>query len=306
MNGATLGIKINQIKSFCVVFPDSCTILNYIFNEEEFKPKVEYFRKMVAKGIPCEVLPKVNGEILRKLINATTEFSDTLRKCKFHSQNIAKQTLNNISITTETAEILEQAFGKIFFESSRKTFSSPEKKSATIRRIRVVETSVMNFFGDIIEKSEVLTLKEFFDKMENDFKNKYTEFCDKQSLFMNELNAVTLKKEDLPETADDLEKILLQSCNVHNKDDRELLCQAIGRMYKVNKWSAVVTTDYSDIVRNRMAIDFKTQLVVSDPLYFIYRLEKKIKCTLHPQDGAVKMKLVWKRLLKSPPNIGVV
>jgi hypothetical protein len=289
-----------------VVFPDSCTVLNYIFSEEEFKLKVEYFRKMVAKGIPCEVLPKVNDEILQKLINATTEFSDTLRKCKFHSQNVAKQPLDKISISKDVAEILEQAFGKIFFELARKTFSSLEKKSAAIRRIRVVETSVMNSFGDTIEKSEVLTLKDFFDRMENDFKDKYTEFCDKQSLFMKELSAAALKKEDLLETADDLEKTLLHLCNIHNKDDRELLCQAIGRMYKINKWSAVVTTDYTDIVRNRMAIDFKTQLVVSDPLYFPYRLEKKIKCALHPQEGAVKIKLVWRKLIKSPPNIGVV
>ena len=306
MNAATQGVNITQIRSFCVLFPDSCTILSYIFGEEEFKPKVEYFRKMVGKGIPCEVLPKVEEEILKKLIIATTEFSDTLRKCKFHSQSIAKQPLDKVTISTGFAEILEQAFGRVFFELSRKTFKTIEKKSATIRRIRIVETSVMNSFGDIIEEAEVLTVKDFFDRMENNFKNKYVEFCDKQSLFMKELLAETLEKKDLLETADDLEKILLQSCNVHNEDDRELLCQAIGRMYKINKWSAVVTTDYSDIVRNRMAIDFKTQLVVTDPLYFPYRLEKKIKCALHPQEGAAKIRLVWRKLIRSPPDIGVV
>ena len=111
---------------------------------------------------------------------------------------------------------------------------------------------------------------------------------------------------DILETDEKVEKTLIQFCNVHNEDDRELLRQAIGRMYKLNKWGAVVTTDYSDIIKNRAAIDVKTQLIVSDPLYFAYKLEKKISFALHPKDTGPHTKVIWTNLIKKPPDIGVV
>ncbi len=123
---------------------------------------------------------------------------------------------------------------------------------------------------------------------------------------MNELKTKTLKAVDILETDEKVEKTLIQFCNVHNEDDRELLRQAIGRMYKLNKWGAVVSTDYSDIIKNRAAIDVKTQLIVSDPLYFTYKLEKKITFALHPKDPGPHTKVIWTNLIKKPPNIGVV
>ena len=299
------GIRLHQIKSYSAVFPDSCIMLNYIFNEEEFRPKIEYFSNMVAKGIPCEILPKVNVEIVERLFNATEEFAKTLRRCKGISQFITKQSLDKIFIVKETAEILEQAFSRVFVEISKKYFRTFAEKTTAIRRARVVETSVMLEFWNAIGCSENITLSAFLDKLENNFKEKYIEFCDKQSLFMERLNANSLKQEDLPQTANSLQEILCK-CGVRNESDVEVLCQAIGRMYGTNKWCALVTIDYGDLIRNKVIIEKLTQLIVSDPLYFVYHLDKKIDFALHPKDGASRMNIDYVSFIKSPPDIGIV
>jgi hypothetical protein len=306
MSESVEDVNIKQIISFCTVFPDSCTILNFVFDEEEFKPKIDYFRRVVSSGVSCELLPKVSAEILNKLTITVREFVGILRKCLAYCQQLSKKNLEKIAVTKTKAELLEQAFSKVFVDLRQKGYPSPEIRALTIRRARIVETSVMEEFAQILEKKESLSLKMIFDRIEMALGARYGEFCKKQSQFMAELKVNSLEENDLFEVENDLNKLFLQSCNVHNPHDRELLCQAFSRMYKTDTWSAVVTTDYSDIVRNRMAIDFKTQLIVSDPLYFAYRLEKKIDFSLHPQNGALKAGVNWRRFIKNPPNIGVV
>jgi len=86
-----------------------------------------------------------------------------------------------------------------------------------------------------------------------------------------------------------------------------MLREAIGRMYKMNTWCTVVSTDYSDIVKNRFVIEKLTQLVVSDPLYFLYHLDTKIDCALNPKDGATKVKVLFNSFIESTkPPVGVV
>lgn len=306
MIGPNKAININQLKSFCVIFPDSCTFLNYILSEEEFKLKIDYFHKLVSQGIPSELLPKVNEEILKKLTDSVSDFMYTLKRCKFYCENIKHRPLGKTNVDKSLAEVLEQSFSKVFVELSTKRYPTPEKKNLSIRRARVVETSVIEEFDTVLEKNQTMTLKTFFDKIENRLRDKYMEFCDKQSLFMNELKTTSLTIPDILETEKSLDKTLIQFCNIHNKDDREVICQAIGRMYKLDKWCAVVTTDYSDIIRNRAAIDLKTQLIVSDPLYFAYKLEKKISKALHPKKNGPRTTVIWTKLIKQPPDIGVV
>lgn len=305
MNPKTTGIRLHQVKSFCNVFPDSCIVLSHIFNEEEFKPKIEYFSNKVARGIPCELLPEVNVEIAKKLFRAANEYVRTLRKCKAFSQSIANQSLDKVFVTKETAEILEQAFIRVFSQISRKHFPTFAQKNSTIRRARIVETAVLLEFGDVIDRSENITLGAFLSTIEENLKNKYIEFCDKQSLFMQKLNVNSLKAKDLLQTAKGLED-MLRKCGVRNRNDVRVLCQAIGRMYKMNKWCSIVTTDYGDLIKNRTLIDKLSQMIVSDPLYFVYHLDKKIDCALHPKDGAKRMKIRYDLLIKPPPDIGIV
>jgi len=293
------------VKSYCTVFPDSCVILNYIFNEEEFRPKTEFFSNVIVKGVKCEILPKVNDEILKKLTKATEDYTRIVRQCRAISQTATKKSLEKIPLVKETAELLEETFSEIFIRISRKHFPTFKQKSVVIRKARIVEVSVMLEFWESVERSEDLSLGAFLRNLEEKIKEKYIEFCDTQSLFMERLKAILLKKEDLLETSKGLEEMLLKS-GVHNYSDIEVLCQAIGRMYKTKRWCAVVTTDYSDIIKRRMIIDRLTQLIVSDPLYFLYHLDRKIDCALNPEVGAERLKVSYRSFLKSPPDIGIV
>lgn len=305
MNPKTTGIRLPQVKSFCNVFPDSCIILNHVFSEEEFRPKIEYFSKKVTEGISCEMLPQVNVEIAKKLFSAANEYVLTLRRCKEFSRSVANQSLDEVFVVKETAEILEQAFIRVFSEISRKHFPTFAQKDSAIRRARIVETAVMLEFGDAIDRSEKTTLSAFLFAIENNLKNKYIEFCDKQSLYMQKLNIKLLRTIDILQTAKGLEETL-RKCGVRNRNDVRVLCQAIGRMYKINKWCLVTTTDYGDLIRNKALIEKLSQLVVSDPLYFLYHLDKKIDCALHPKDGVKRMKIRYDLLIEPPPDIGIV
>ena len=185
--------NVNQLKSFCVVFPDSCTLLNYIFSEEEFKLKIGYYAELVQKGISNELLPKVTDEIFKKLTSAVSDFVYTLRRCKFYCQSFTKESPEKTKVNKDLVEILELSFSKVLCEMSDKGFSSVEMKNLAIRRARVVETSVVEEFEAVLENNQELSLRDFFGRWENRLKDKYSEFCNKQSLFMNELRQSHLK-----------------------------------------------------------------------------------------------------------------
>jgi hypothetical protein len=299
-------ININQLKSFSLVFPDSCTLLSFILNEEEFKLKIDYLRKVLSNGIPCELLPKVNSEILDKLKNTVTDFISLLKKCKANFQKIESVSLEKTLVDKKRAEQFELAFARVYFDLHSTHFPKIEQKTHAFRRARVVESVVMEEFAQVLEKGESISIKGFFDRIEKNLSEKYSEFCQRQAEFTSELKMVRINPQDFFEVNQELDKDLVHYCRLDNSDDRELIAQAYGRMYKANKWGAVVSTDYCDIIRSRAAIDLKTQLIVSDPLYFTYRLEKKINLDLHPRNAAIKSKITWRKYLKQPTNIGVV
>lgn len=304
-SGSENRLRLHQIKSFCAVYPDANIFLHYIFNEEEFKPKITYFTKMVKKGIVCEILPQVNREIYKKLLIATEEYSKTMRRCRSLLQKIVGASLAKVLVRKEIAETIEKVFAIIFNEISKKHFPRVKMKTDAIRRARVVETSVMLALWNVVNESQEIPMNSFFDMLENEFKEKYIEFCDKQSLFMKELNSNQINIEDLQETTYDLRDMII-NCGVRNPKDVVVLCQAISRMYSTNKWSAVVTIDYGDMVRNQSLVEQCTQLIISDPLYFMYHFDKKINIALNPKEGAVRMKIPFSSFIKSFRPVGVV
>jgi len=297
-------IRIHQIRSFCAIFPDSCVILHYIFHEEEFLPKIEFLLDTVA-DVPCEILPQVNTEIAKKLFEATNEFGKTIDEFRKISQSILNLPLDKVIINKKTSELIEEVFKRLFSQISRFHFPTLADKDAALRRTRVIEASLMLSVWNILNKSETISLDSFLKRLEDGYKNKYIEFCDKQSVFMDRMNAKLLKEADLFETTSSFYNIILK-CGVKNKSDVKVLCQAIGRMYKINKWCAVVTTDYTDIVKNSYLIEKFTLLRISDPLYCIYHLDRRIDLSLKPTDEAAKNGINYKDFFIKPKNIGVV
>lgn len=317
MSRSINAVRLPLISSYCAVFPDTCIIVNYVFKEELFNQKVQFIVEMAKKGIPCEVLPHVRAEITKKLMETTSNYINNLKACTRQCESLCSLSSDKIMVTRNLAYLLEKAFSLLFKDASWKACTQNMghyigKAAQNIKiiekertRIRVVENAVMLAFWTEVNHGVSTNLREFMDKLEKSLEETYIAFCDLQSSFMQVTNAVLLTEGDLEETAKGLEQIL-QGCNVHNKQDVEMLRQAIGRMYRLNKWCSIVTTDYSDMVNNRELIDKTTMLRVSDPLYFVYHLDRKLDFSLNPKTGAPKLGVKVDTLVKCPPNIGVV
>jgi hypothetical protein len=291
--------------------------VNYVFREELFSQKVQFVVEMAKKGIPCEILPHVSTEITKKLMETTSNYINILKACERQCESLCSLSSDKIMVTRNIAYIMEKAFSTLFKDASWKSYAHSMGgryigKAAYLKiiekertQIRVVENAVMLALWTEVNHGTSMNLRDFMNKLEKNLKETYIAFCDLQSSFMEVTNALVLVEGDLGETAKGLEE-LLKGCNVYNEQDVELLRQAIGRMYKLNKWCSVVTTDYSDMVNNRELIDQITMLRVSDPLYFVYHLDRKLDFSLNPRMGALKFGVKVDTLVKCPPDIGVV
>lgn len=299
-------LRLPQIKSFSIVIPDSSVILQYIFKEPDFATKIDYFMSTLKKTkIPCEIMPKVNKEIVKKIFFAAEEYIKLLRRVRIWITKISGRSLQDVKVEKGVADIIEQAFVGVFEEIGRQ-LSSRRSRDQAIRIARVVETSVMLELDSVLKESKQADMLSFLNNLKESFSDNFRKFCDKQSEFMGLLNAQILHENDLLPTTPKLQDVLSRTCGVRNEDDVVLLCQSVGRMYQKNKWCAVVTVDYIDMVKNRLAIDKHTLLITSDPLYFLYHLDKKIAFNLYPKDAAKKAQVPYASFITPPRPEGIV
>lgn len=299
-------LRLPQIKSFSVIIPDSSVILQYIFEEPEFTAKIDYFMSTLAKiKIPCEIMPKVNREIVKRLVLAAQKYTELLRRVKTWITKISHKSLKDVKVEKGIAQIIEQAFMGVFGEISAQ-FAIRYSRDQAMRIARVVETSVMLELDSVVKESKQVDMLSFLDNLEESFSDNFQKFCDKQSEFMTLLNAQVLRENDLLPTTKKLRAVLSRICGVLNKDDVVLLCQSVSRMYQKNRWCAVVTVDYTDILHNRLSIDKHTLLITSDPLYFLYHLDKKISSDLYPKDAAKKAQVPFASFINLGKPEGVV
>ena len=128
-------------------------------------------------------------------------------------------------------------------------------------------------------------------------------FWDEVLLFLKKINGVLLKPTDLLRT-----KPLLRSrlASVRNPHDVDILCQATSRMFLTNSWGALVTLDYSDIVRNSDLIQRETLLIVCDPLYAVSHIKDAIASNQHPKDEAKARGISIVDLVEFPRPAGVI
>lgn len=124
------GLRFNLIRAYCFVVLDASIILHYVFKEERFRPKIEYFTGISKKEkIPCEVLPKTIYEVNKRITEAANEFSKVLISCKRHAEKIARKPLSKLKLNRYSGNILERAFLETFKDISRKYFRRYKQKN---------------------------------------------------------------------------------------------------------------------------------------------------------------------------------
>jgi len=285
---------------------DASVLLHHIFNEEEFRPKIQYFVNVIRKEeIPCEVLPLTTYEVNKRITEAATEFSKVLSSCRTHTEKIASKSLSELKIDRKLAYVLERAFSETFEDISKKHCRRRRQKTAKIRNARIIEFAVMMEFWNALSGSR-LNMEQFFENLKDSLGERYREFCLKQSTLMEEIGASTIDQPHMLQTTKTLANKFSKRCKIRNSNDVNLLCQAVGRMYETDKWCVVVTTDYGDMVKNDSQIRHLTLLTVCDPLYVVYRLDSKLDLALKPKSAATKFKIRFAEFFKPTKPAGVV
>lgn len=307
MSNENSSIRQNLIKSFCVVSLDSSVILNYVFGES-FKIKIDSLIEDIKEtSISCEILPQAAHEITKKLFFAAQQYMEILRKCQFLIKKILDRPLDEVKMGKNIAVVIEKAFGGIIEEVERKHYPQVWQKIRELNSARIIETTTMLEFKRFlsVSKDKSLSLEEFFKKLEDEFQQKYSEFNDNLNLFYATVNAMKLKKDEIPKSTKKLREILSKKCNIHRPPDLDLISEAVCRMYSINKWYALVSTDYEDIVNNREFVDKFTLLTISDPLYVFFHLDEKIDIALNPRDGARRREVPYQAFIETyvPPGV---
>lgn len=299
--------RLPQIKSFSIITPDANIILHYVFDEEEFKPKIEYFLDVIKREkIACEILPAINVEITKRLFLASGEYVKTVRRCRLWVGRILQQSLKSIQIRKDFIGIIEEAFTNVMAEIGSWHRHRRKRRINALRRARIVETAIMLEVFSALGQSKQIDLATFFERLEDKFAESYNDFCKKQSLLFKDIDAQVLRQKDILASTQTLRDIISKKCGVRNLKDTDFLCQSVSRMYQTNKWCSVVTTDYGDIIKNRVAIDEHTLLTCCDPLYFLYNLDKKIDLALRPKDGGAIRKIPYSTFIIMPKPTGII
>jgi hypothetical protein len=161
-----------------------------------------------------------------------------------------------------------------------------------MRRARIVETTVMLKFWEKLGNS-VMNMDDFFKEIKNDFGEDIKAISSKQALLLKEIGATTVDEKKIPETTDYLHLIFSKKCRIKNSCDIELLSQAVSRMYSLDRWGVLLTTDYGDIVSKNDPIWKLTLLTICDPLYFLYKLDNKMDLKLTPKSFAAKYSVLF-------------
>jgi len=293
-------LNINLIKSFCTIVPDSNIALHFIFEEEHFKLKVDYFLKIISSHkISCEILPGINKEINKRLINAVEKYYTICKLIKeWIRDNVSD--ISKIVVTKEVFGLLERAFLSLAAEASS------GRVGIELAELRIVEDALIQLLHELNEKTVEISLKDFFKSAEDQLGRKYTEFSDRQSLLVQKLNAKIIRKDEILPVTNELNNVLKIKCKIRNPNDVEQISETISRMYALNRWYGFVSTDYQHIIRNKEAIEKYVGLIVSDPLYILYHLDRKVNESINPQEDALKKGIPFKEFVKFPSRPGVV
>ena len=274
-----------SVGSHCSCFPDSSVVLQLVFREPEFAEKVTVFETSVGKlKVQTEILPRVNFEVTRKLMFSSEQSVTVLNMISDAVKQGSGKKLNELPLNQYNLTLVEQAM-EVVCSSIQSKFSSNQKRSKSeIRTARTVETALVSKAQTAIESNSSMTLDDLISSTADEFADEYSKLCDRLSAFVSKVGAIFVGQHDIPKASSALKARL--SSIVNNSWDVEVLSQAACRMIHRNRWSALVSFDFKDMVQNQVMIEKTALLLVCDPLYLGAHLQKRMDMNITPKEEA--------------------
>jgi len=286
----------SALKSHSIVFPDANLILHHVLEEAEFLSKIEYFLKFMHKyEINCEVLPSVHSEVAKRMLKASQNFLTLIKQCETTIRSRGAPA----SIGVDMLECIREAFSTIVATLEDEVFKDSRQKQQAIRYARTVETAIVSSMVDRLEHGDTCSIQDFFREVEKETGNTYVTMSNRLALLTSGLKVGWPSAKDLLPVTSELHKVLA-SCHLPDPD-LKMVCQAVSRMAKENKWGALVSLDYVHMLRNAAKIEQETMLSVTEPLYVLLSLERKLSKERFPR------KLMdFSKFVQFPSPAGVV
>jgi hypothetical protein len=171
-------------------------------------------------------------------------------------------------------------------------------------KVRVVETTAVSRLYDEVDTAHPPTLAELFRNVEDELGEAYARYCDKLTALNQRLRPAYIPKGSLPAVNPQVRTNL--NLHLKNSDDIDLLCEATGRMFQLNRRCVLVSLDYTDLVRNKVQIEKETLLRVCDPLYYLSHLEDVMASAITPMDEIKRRGQVYSNIINSPTPAAIV
>jgi hypothetical protein len=293
-----------SLGTHCGCFLDSSVLLHAVFEEPEFSAKISLFEKSAIKhNLPIEVLPKVNHEVTRRMMIGSQEFVYILRDIVSEIESSAGK-IGTITADSKALTLIESAVDQLIV-SLRGKFSQDVRRYETAKeKVRVVETTAVSRLYDELDTANPPTLAELLRKVEDELGESYVKYCDKLTALNRRLRPAYIPKDSFPTVNPQVRANL--SLHLKNSDDIDLLCEATGRMFQLNRRCVLVSLDYTDLVRNKVQIEKETLLRVCDPLYYLAHLEDVMASAISPIAEIKRRGQAYSEIINSPTPAAIV
>ncbi len=293
-----------SLGAHCSCFLDSSVLLHSVFEEVEFSAKIALFEKSAAKyKLPLEVLPKVHREVTNKMMTGGDQFVYILRDIISEIESSGTKPAD-VKADASALTFIEKAVDRVIASLKVKFLQDNRRYEMAKEKVRVVETTTVSRLYEDVDSTSPPSLGQLFRKVEDELGESYARYCDKLTNLNRKLQPFYVPKDSFPVVNPKVRANL--SSFMKNKDDIDLLCEATGRMFQLNRRCVLVSLDYTDLVRNKAQIEKETLLRVCDPIYYLAHLEEVVATAVSPLDEAKRRGQVYSNFVNSPTPAAIV
>lgn len=277
-----------MLRKFGCFFLDACVVLTDVFQNKEYKDKVEKFNKNISEeNIDCFTTKSVDNECKNR-IKQIIEFAGTIvvnLKLKLAHKKIIESRDRGEHVFAPMAETDFELIEQIFVEKHKELKSHDKDVYSTEKELlSALEHWAVSFLEENIRSVKTRSFELFFYNLTDELMKICTDF---QRRF--DINKSLLDPKDVvPDTAD---VDAIKGIGIEKKDAYNVACV---KKYQTKNdiWSVFVSLDYKDIVLKADELK-KHQVLCSDPIHAIHRLKRIYrKIGEPPSKGLIKIHLI--------------